>query len=365
MIGRGAYGRPWFLRQVIHWLKTGERLPDPPLAEQYAILLRALRGHADPLRHRARRCASRASMSAGTPRACPGSAEFRVARSMARRGPGARRAALIRALLRAADRAAGRMRAARAQRPHAPAPGGRPRSAPRILGAAADCPSPARRRGSLLYRQRGRARSSSASAAHRARPAARRPAGPGHAALRADRRRCAPTGASVSPSTASRSMARASAARRVDRARACGADPGERGRSRCTSGRSRGKIDRQLTHRSAARSVTAMAAMLAHEVKNPLSGIRGAAQLLEQNAVGGRPRADPADLRRDRPHLRAGRPHGGVLRPAADRARGRSTSTRCWSMCARVAQSGFARDIALRRALRPVAAAGATATATS
>ena len=42
-------------------------------------------------------------------------------------------------------------------------------------------------------------------------------------------------------------------------------------------------IDRQLTHRGAARSVSAMAAMLAHEVKNPLSGIRGAAQLLEQN----------------------------------------------------------------------------------
>jgi two-component system nitrogen regulation sensor histidine kinase GlnL len=43
-------------------------------------------------------------------------------------------------------------------------------------------------------------------------------------------------------------------------------------------------MDRHLTHRSAARSVTAMAAMLAHEVKNPLSGIRGAAQLLEQDA---------------------------------------------------------------------------------
>jgi two-component system nitrogen regulation sensor histidine kinase GlnL len=41
------------------------------------------------------------------------------------------------------------------------------------------------------------------------------------------------------------------------------------------------KIDHQLTHRGAARSVTAMAVMLAHEVKNPLSGIRGAAQLLE------------------------------------------------------------------------------------
>jgi two-component system nitrogen regulation sensor histidine kinase GlnL len=45
------------------------------------------------------------------------------------------------------------------------------------------------------------------------------------------------------------------------------------------------KLDRQLTHRGAARSVTAMAAMLAHEVKNPLSGIRGAAQLLERGAA--------------------------------------------------------------------------------
>ncbi len=41
------------------------------------------------------------------------------------------------------------------------------------------------------------------------------------------------------------------------------------------------RIDRQLSHRSAARSVTGLAAMLAHEIKNPLSGIRGAAQLLE------------------------------------------------------------------------------------
>ena len=41
------------------------------------------------------------------------------------------------------------------------------------------------------------------------------------------------------------------------------------------------KIDRQLTSRGAARSVSGMASMLAHEIKNPLSGIRGAAQLLE------------------------------------------------------------------------------------
>lgn len=41
------------------------------------------------------------------------------------------------------------------------------------------------------------------------------------------------------------------------------------------------KFDLQLTHRGAARSVSGMAAMLAHEIKNPLAGIRGAAQLLE------------------------------------------------------------------------------------
>ena len=40
-------------------------------------------------------------------------------------------------------------------------------------------------------------------------------------------------------------------------------------------------MDRQLTHRGAARTVTGLASMLAHEIKNPLSGIRGAAQLLE------------------------------------------------------------------------------------
>jgi len=47
-------------------------------------------------------------------------------------------------------------------------------------------------------------------------------------------------------------------------------------------------IERQLTHRAAARSISGMAATLAHEIKNPLSGIRGAAQLLE-------PSLSPAD----------------------------------------------------------------------
>ena len=51
-----------------------------------------------------------------------------------------------------------------------------------------------------------------------------------------------------------------------------------------TDGRAAAMLDRQLNFLGAARGATAMAGMLAHEIKNPLSGIRGAAQLLEQNA---------------------------------------------------------------------------------
>jgi len=39
MIGRGCYGRPWFPRQVAHFLKTGESLPDPALHVQMSTLL--------------------------------------------------------------------------------------------------------------------------------------------------------------------------------------------------------------------------------------------------------------------------------------------------------------------------------------
>ena len=39
MIGRGTYGRPWFIGQVIHYLRTGARLPDPRPTEQLATLL--------------------------------------------------------------------------------------------------------------------------------------------------------------------------------------------------------------------------------------------------------------------------------------------------------------------------------------
>ena len=48
MIGRGAYGRPWLLGQVMHWWRTGERLADPSADEQHAVLVEhynAMLGH--------------------------------------------------------------------------------------------------------------------------------------------------------------------------------------------------------------------------------------------------------------------------------------------------------------------------------
>lgn len=45
MIGRGSYGRPWFIRQVMHYRRTGEILPSPSLVEQYDII----RGHYDAM----------------------------------------------------------------------------------------------------------------------------------------------------------------------------------------------------------------------------------------------------------------------------------------------------------------------------
>jgi len=39
MIGRGCYGRPWFLAQAAHYLRTGQRLPEPTLADQKSILI--------------------------------------------------------------------------------------------------------------------------------------------------------------------------------------------------------------------------------------------------------------------------------------------------------------------------------------
>ena len=78
MIGRGAYGRPWFVRQVADWLRGRRRLPDPPLSAQLRIVL----GHyEDMLTHYGSEVGSRIARKhiAWYSRGLPGSAEFRAA----------------------------------------------------------------------------------------------------------------------------------------------------------------------------------------------------------------------------------------------------------------------------------------------
>src|SRR5579883_171627 len=78
MVGRGAYGRPWFVRQVIHFLKTGERLPDPTMAEQRDIVLRH---YDDMLTHYGADTGTRMARKhiGWYSKGLPGSAEFRAA----------------------------------------------------------------------------------------------------------------------------------------------------------------------------------------------------------------------------------------------------------------------------------------------
>jgi tRNA-dihydrouridine synthase B len=78
MIGRGSYGRPWFPGQVAHFLMTGERREDPPLAEQLALLLE----HFDMMiEHYGEETGCRLGRKhvAWYTKGLPGSAEFRAA----------------------------------------------------------------------------------------------------------------------------------------------------------------------------------------------------------------------------------------------------------------------------------------------
>ena len=74
------------------------------------------------------------------------------------------------------------------------------------------------------------------------------------------------------------------------------------------------KMDRQLTHRSAARSVIALAAMLAHEIEKSIVGHPWRGAIAGAGGLVRRPHADTADLRRGGPHRHPGRPHGSVRR---------------------------------------------------
>ena len=71
MIGRGCYGRPWFLAQVAHFLRTGQRLPEPSLAAPESHPAGALPRDAAASSATTPACASRASICPGTRAACP------------------------------------------------------------------------------------------------------------------------------------------------------------------------------------------------------------------------------------------------------------------------------------------------------
>lgn len=78
MVGRGTYGRPWFLAQVAHYLRTGTALPDPSLAAQLDIVLEH---YEEMLRHYGTDTGSRIARKhvAWYSKGLAGSAEFRAA----------------------------------------------------------------------------------------------------------------------------------------------------------------------------------------------------------------------------------------------------------------------------------------------
>ena len=76
MIGRGAYGKPWLLGQVMHWWRTGEALPDPDLDEQYAVLVEHYRAMLEHYGEDAGCKIARKHLGWYT-KGLPGSAEFR------------------------------------------------------------------------------------------------------------------------------------------------------------------------------------------------------------------------------------------------------------------------------------------------
>ena len=77
MIGRGCYGRPWFLAHVVHFLNTGMRLPEPGLARQKAIILTHYHAMLGQFGRSAGVRLARKHLSWYS-RGLPGSAEFRA-----------------------------------------------------------------------------------------------------------------------------------------------------------------------------------------------------------------------------------------------------------------------------------------------
>ena len=76
MIGRGAYGKPWLLGQVMHWLRTGQKRPDPSLDEQFALIIEHYHGMLDHYGRDVGVKIARKHLGWYT-KGLPGSAEFR------------------------------------------------------------------------------------------------------------------------------------------------------------------------------------------------------------------------------------------------------------------------------------------------
>lgn len=76
MIGRGAYGKPWLLGQIMQWWRTGERRADPGIAEQYAAMVEHYRAMLDHYGEDVGVKIARKHLGWYT-KGLPGSAEFR------------------------------------------------------------------------------------------------------------------------------------------------------------------------------------------------------------------------------------------------------------------------------------------------
>jgi tRNA-dihydrouridine synthase B len=78
MIGRGCYGRPWFVQQAIEWLRSRRPVPDPSLAVQFEIVTRH---YEDMLTHYGTEVGMRIARKhlGWYSKGLPGSAEFRAA----------------------------------------------------------------------------------------------------------------------------------------------------------------------------------------------------------------------------------------------------------------------------------------------
>jgi two-component system nitrogen regulation sensor histidine kinase GlnL len=110
-------------------------------------------------------------------------------------------------------------------------------------------------------------------------------------------------------------------------------------------------LDRHLSFRNAARSVAGMAEILAHEVKNPLSGIRGAAQLLE-NTVGEADRELAILIREEADRIRALVDRMGMFGQAPV-PRDAVNIHRVLEHVRRLAQTGFAAHLRINEAYDP------------